>query len=232
MELAVPLSQQQVDRACRVHETLAQWRLAESALEKLADRFPGFSAEACLLKTVAVNEIYGTQLFATVRMARHIEAIFADPSTSPVDFDLVERIAKLPPKQGEKQRLSVSFASKFCHFFVNAERFPIYDDAARDAIRLHLGADAYCVNNDNRYRAFCENFEKLRTLAKLKCTTKELDQYLWLIGMYKRWLKEKSKPNPRVNEELRGLFQQPTPELKAMLPNHLAARIGQQAPER
>ena len=232
MELAVPLSQQQVDRACRVHETLAQWRLAESALEKLADRFPGFSAEACLLKTVAVNEIYGTQLFATVRMARHIEAILADPSTSLMDIGLVEQIAKLPTKQGEKQRLSVSCASKFCHFFVNAEKFPIYDDAARDAIRLHLGTDACSMSKDNRYRAFCTNFEKLRTLAKLECTTKELDQYLWLTGMYMRWLKERSKENPRVNQELRGLFQQPTPELKAMLPNHLAARIGQQAPER
>jgi len=229
MELNVPLSQQQVDYACRVHGTLAQWRLAESALEKLADRFPDFSTEACLLKTVAVNEIYGTQLFATVRMAKHIEVIFAGASTSPLDVDLVEQIAKLPTKQGEKQRLSVSFASKFCHFFVNAERFPIYDDAARDAIRLHLGADAYCVNNDNRYRAFCENFEKLRTLAKLKCTTKELDQYLWLTGMYSRWRKK----NPRVNEELKGLFQQrpPVAQFVAMLPEHLAATIGERAPE-
>ena len=110
IELAVPLSQEQVNCACRVHQTLVQWRLAESALEKLADRFPDFSAEACLLKTVAVNEIYGTQLFATVRMARHIKAIFADPIPNPVDIGLVERIATLPAKLGERPRMSVSFA--------------------------------------------------------------------------------------------------------------------------
>jgi hypothetical protein len=165
-------------------------------------------------------------------MARHIEAIFADPSTSPVDVDLVERIAKLPTKPGGRQRLSVSFASKFCHFFVSAERFPIYDDAARDAIRLHLGTDAYSVSKDNRYRAFCENFEKLRELAMLKCTTKELDQYLWLTGMYVRW--QKKKKNPRVNEELRGLYQQqpPVAEFKAMLPKSLATKIGEPTPVR
>jgi hypothetical protein len=60
MALAMPLTQAQVDCACRVHETLAQWRLAEAALERLAHSVPGFSAEASLLKTVAVNSIYRT----------------------------------------------------------------------------------------------------------------------------------------------------------------------------
>jgi hypothetical protein len=72
MELAVPLSQQQVDSAWGVHQTLKQWRLSETVLEKLNDKFPGFSDEACLLKTVALNAIYGTQLFATVRMANRV----------------------------------------------------------------------------------------------------------------------------------------------------------------
>src|SRR5438552_7817602 len=103
MELALPLSQEQVDCACRLHERLAQWRLSEAALEKLADKFPGFSAEACLLKTVAVNEIYGTQLFATVRMARHIEGLFASTSAGTADLGIVEQIAALPSREGEKQ---------------------------------------------------------------------------------------------------------------------------------
>src|SRR5438874_5756468 len=159
MELAVPLSQEQVDCACRVHERLAQWRLSEAALEKLADKFPGFSAEACLLKTVAVNEIYGTQLFATVRMARHIEGLFASTSAGTADLGIVEQIAALPSREGEKRRMSISFGSKFCHFFVSPTRFPIYDDAAREAIRLHLGAKAYVAKKTNRYLDFCEKFE-------------------------------------------------------------------------
>ena len=81
MELAVPLAQAQVDNACQIHLELAQWQLAEAALEKLAAKFPGFSAEACLLKTVAVNAIYGTQLLATVRMSKHIEKLLAWIST-------------------------------------------------------------------------------------------------------------------------------------------------------
>jgi len=236
MALAMPLTQAQVDCACRVHETLAQWRLAEAALERLAHSVPGFSAEASLLKTVAVNSIYGTQLLATVRMAKHIENLLSNSHTDTLGLEIVERIACLPALAGGKPRMSVSFASKFCHFFVNAEKFPIYDDAARDALRLHLGAEGYVVNKATPYLAFCVNFEKLRTLAKLECTTKELDQYLWLAGMYMRWLKERSKKNPRVNQELKGLFHQPPPaiaaDFKAMLPKHLAVTMGVQTPER
>ena len=176
---------------------------------------------------MAVNEIYGTQLFATVRMARHIEGLFASTSAGTADLGIVEQIAALPSREGEKRRMSISFGSKFCHFLVNPIRFPIYDDAAREAIRLHLGAKAYVAKKTNRYLDFCEKFETLRKLAKLKCETKELDRYLWLTGMYMRWLKEKSKKNPRVNAELKELFQRASPaiaaDMKAMLPPPLNA---------
>lgn len=235
MELALPLSQQQVDCACRVHKALKQWRLAESTLEMLASRFPDFSDEACLLKTVAVNDIYGTQLFATVRMAKHIQGIFDGPGMVFGDVDLVDRIARLPANQGDKPRLAVSFASKFCHFFVDAEKFPIFDEAARVALEKHLGRDGYVVDKAKPYQAFCRNFRTLRELAKLESTTKELDQYLWLTGMFMRWQKEKSKKNPRVNAELKAVFQDPSPEimaeLRAMLPKDLAAQVGQGAAE-
>ena len=152
---------------------------------------------------------------------------FASTSAGTADRGIVEQIAALPSREGEKRRMSISFGSKFCHFLVNPIRFPIYDDAAREAIRLHLGAKAYVAKKTNRYLDFCEKFETLRKLAKLKCETKELDRYLWLTGMYMRWLKEKSKKNPRVNAELKELFQRASPaiaaDMKAMLPPPLNA---------
>ena len=227
--LAVPLAQAQVECACRVHGTLAQWRLAEAALERLAERVPGFSAEACLLKTVAVNAIYGTQLLATVRMANHIENLLCNSHTGTIGPEMVEQIASLPALAGGKPRMSVSFGSKFCHFFINPERFPIYDDAAREAVKLHLGAKACQTNKASPYLAFCANLDRLRDMAHLRCGTKELDQYLWLTGMFMRWLKERSMENPRVNAELRELFREPPAaiamELRAMLPKGLAAQV-------
>lgn len=47
-------------------------------------------------------------------------------------------------------------------------------------------------------------------------------RYLWLTGMYMKWIKERVKPKPRVNAELRRLLEQPSVEvageLDVMLP--------------
>lgn len=229
MKLSLPLLPEQVDHAGRVHQALPQWRLADATLDMLATRLPGFTAEACLLKTVAVNAIYGTQLLATTRMANHINAVLRDAGNGKSDLGLVEQIARLPARQGEKPRLLVSFASKFCHFFISTETFPMYDEAARDALKLHLGAAGYVVDQANPYVAFCKNLDRLRELADLECTIKQLDRYLWLTGMFLRWQKEKLKKNPRVNAELKAALEQSRPEivgeLKAMLPAHLAAMV-------
>lgn len=228
MSLAKPLSQQQVDAAARAHDKLKMWLRGEATLQLLAARCPEFTHEACLLKAVVVNDIYGTQLFATVRMASYIHSIFENSEFSRVDISLVDRIARLPPKAGDKPRLAISFASKFCHFFVDVEAFPIYDDAAREALKLHLGS-GYTVEKSKPYESFYKNFRNLHALAKLTATTKELDQYLWLTGMFIRWQRERSKTNPRVNAELKALFQSPSPEmgneLRTMLPEHLEEMV-------
>ena len=104
---------------------LAQWKLSETALESLAEKLPDFSPEACLLKTVAVNAIYGTQLLATVRMAKHVEKLLSNLSVESLGPEIVQQIDSLPALDGQKKRMAVSFASKFCHFFVDSERFPI-----------------------------------------------------------------------------------------------------------
>ncbi len=225
MSLKVPLSQAQIDAAVRLHRQLHQWRTSDAALENLGKAFPGFSAEDCLLKSVSVNAIYGTNVLAIVRMAKHVEKVMAQSDPSTAKPELVDRIAALPAIGNEKTRTRTSFAAKFCHFFINAERFPIYDDAACNAIELHLGANSYVVNTEFPYRAFCENFARLRTDAALSCGTRDLDRYLWLAGMYMRWLRERTRKTKRVNAELRELFEHPTTEqaveLHALLPTDM-----------
>ena len=117
-ELVVPLSSGQVDAANKLHEQLTQWQVADQALEALHMRFPGFGIEATLLKVVAVNQLYGTNIYAVVRVAKHIESIIREKAKVG-DVDLVKQLASLP---GRKH---ISFASKFAHFFIDKERFPI-----------------------------------------------------------------------------------------------------------
>lgn len=59
-------------------------------------------------------------------------------------------------------RRHVSFASKFCHFFIDGQDFPILDQAARDALRLHLGRDGF-LGAELGYSGFCGALGRLKT---------------------------------------------------------------------
>ncbi len=222
MGLAVPLTQKQVDAACRLHQRLDQWRLSDAALARLRKELPGFDTESCLLKSIALNTLYSTRVFAIVRMALHVETVLSRRSTETAGPELVEEISLLSTAGNKKSKQFVSFAAKFCHFFVDEERFPIYDEAARKVVELHLGAGEYLSDKAHPYLAFDKNVARLRAAAGLNGHGRELDRYLWITGMYMKWLKERQKPNPKLNVELRDLFERPmsvaVAELDALLP--------------
>jgi hypothetical protein len=221
--LAVPLHASQIEAACRLHLRLKQWRLSDTALAKLNEDVSGFGREACLLKCVAVNTLYGTQVLAIVRMAEHVCQVMTRATAGQAGPEIVKQIAALPAGGEEKQRKFVSFAAKFCHFFIDPERFPIYDEAARDVLKLHLGQAALEVDDADPYTAFCSNLNTLRRLARIEGAGRNLDRYLWITGMYMKWLRLKGKP--QMNVELRRLFETPTQdtfnELLVLLPPQL-----------
>src|SRR6266478_4868748 len=133
--LAVPLSTSQIEAANELHKQLSGWQTTDGALHALHIRFPGFDDEAALLKVAAVNQLYGTNVFAVGRMAEHIRVDVMSKEGKIADVDFVEELATLP----EMKYKHISFASKFAHFFVNAQRFPIYDSVAISMIEFHLG---------------------------------------------------------------------------------------------
>ena len=101
------------------------------------------------------------------------------------DVDFVKKLATLP----NIKRKHISFASKFAHFFIDEERFPIYDSYAVKMVAYHLGEQGLVRDTDNPYKAFVANFHQLKQVAGLECTTRELDHYLWLAGMFRKWQK-------------------------------------------
>jgi hypothetical protein len=126
MSLAVPLWRDQIRAAEAIRGQLKYWQDADAALRLLATAVPGFTREAALLKVAAINTLYGTNLYAFNRMAKHIEGVLSlrIPKLCP---ELVEEIAAVPPLRGQRRWHHRSFASKFCHFFLDAGAFPIYD---------------------------------------------------------------------------------------------------------
>jgi hypothetical protein len=77
--------------------------------------------------------------------------------------------------------------------------------------------------------AFCENLQKLRDAANFHGPVRDMDRFLWIIGMYMRWQKERIKEKPIINAELNQLFQTPAQdqlaELKAVLPKLLGQSL-------
>lgn len=207
--LAVPLLASQVEAANSIHSRMQQWAVIDRGLGLLAERFPGFDREETLLKVAAINQLYGTNVFAVVRMAEHVTDLMASrPQNDP---RLVEQISFLPMAPGQQsQRRYVSFASKFCHFFVDAERFPIYDSYAANTLGHHLGRRLLVRNADHPYQAYVANFKLLRERARLVCSTRELDIYLWVAGVYRRW---RARPDARINVEASSIFDRPSADV-------------------
>jgi hypothetical protein len=221
-KLFIPLIRTQIDAACRLHQRLGQWRLSDLALRRLHEQLPGFDNESCLLKCIAINVLYGTQVFAIIPLSQHVQSVLLNTDLITREMKLVDRIALF--KHDGKYRRVTSFAAKFCHFFIDEERFPIYDEAARETIKFHI-RDQYLTDLKQPYAAFCQNLQTLQDGLEFKGRQRDIDRYLWLVGMYMRWTKAPEKNEAPINAELRRLFNNPSAEERAELNAILPASL-------
>jgi hypothetical protein len=222
-----PVLQSQLTAAKRLYGELKQWQATNRALAALGQHFPDFDIESTLLKVAAVNQLYGTNVYAVVRMAERVSHVMATDAKALTDELLVERLAALPPLAGQPhERKHISFASKFAHFFVDAERFPIYDSYAVKMVEYHLGPSERLSDPQHPYQAFVQNLRQLKQRDRITCTSQELDAYLWLAGLY--WEKRRSA-KPQINTEVARLLEAPSSDvaadLAALLPAELERRL-------
>ena len=203
--LAVPLCQSQIEAAERLHRRLEGFTAAERGLDELREAFPGFTLGDVLLKAAAINSIYATNVFAIAKMADHIAAVWPRLAEDPVAT--VKTIAKMPSVKNKFW----CFASKFAHFFIAPERFPIYDSYARKTVAYHLGKKA----PRDSYPPFFQDICDLRKLSGLSCSFRQLDHYLWLAGQYRKWLEWLAKDGKvNIGAEVRALFEDQSSEVK------------------
>jgi len=132
-----PLKDSQIAIATRLYDNLPGWKLYEETLKSLNVEFPGYELPATLLKVTAINQFYSTSLYAVMRMAEHITAVMANPPAN-YDAELVEKLAALPIEtEGETKRRFTSFASKFAHFFISQDNYPIMDKYSEKMVAFH-----------------------------------------------------------------------------------------------
>jgi len=208
----VRLTGEQIAAAGALHSTLTQWQVTDNALSRLRDEMPGFGPEEALLKVVAVNALYGTNVFALGRAATHVGTVLNSADIAKAGPELVELLANIPTTPNARPKRYISFASKFANFFIDPERFPIYDSYAERMLVFHLGNLAE-RDPARPYEAFVASLAMLRREYGLQCSYRELDRYLWVGGLYRAHAKGKRA----LNAELLRLFEKPSAEQRTLL---------------
>jgi hypothetical protein len=156
-------------------------RLDESALTSLIEKFPHNSDPAhVLLKVVAINRLYSTNIIAVHDVAACIVKYDIDSAVKSGALYLVVKLA--PVTINGKVRRNISFASKYCNWH-NQRDYPIYDSLARKSLLAYRGLydfKRFSISDLDDYLKFSEHVADFRKHFDLDSLTfKELDKFLY-----------------------------------------------------
>jgi len=220
-------SKRQIEAAQELYKDpkMKYWQLEDKLMGKLKKTDPNIRKKAAtLVKVTLVNAFYSAGCddvdSVTTWMVEQKPTLlenYKNISNSDKNgyIQFVLRIARYKEKPEEIKLKDISkgiivFASKFSHFFIDSEKFPIFDQYAAMMVDFHLGSSG----TGKDYAAFYENFFKLKTRLeeryKLLYTTKAIDHYLWLSGMYvawKRWKDRTSNSSLNIYPPAESLFK-------------------------
>jgi hypothetical protein len=233
------LTYDQFEAANKLYLTLPSWQIGDETFKYLKKQ--SFDDNVvCLLIVLAIDSLYSTSLrFESGLRERIAGCIHSERETLKQADEQIrpERVVsfaaqfkkKLPKGEqqhgGGVQTGPLSFASKFFHFFV-CDRFPIYDKYASAGLKYACHALMYEQPN-NDYCSFFHGVEQLRQLFD-KASTRQLDQYLWLMGQWREELTTKIDGKNKLAKtigrakaerpnEITLLFGSPTPNQKDLL---------------
>ncbi len=201
MVLANSLTTDMIEAAENIRQQLHGWKTSDETLEIVRNSFPGFDFSDVLIKATVINSLYGTNVYAIWKAAEHVHGTIAKYNLGNAETEFVEKIARVPGIN----RVFISFASKFAHFFIDSERFPIMDSHAVSAIKYHLGYGKWeKCSADRPYNEFVFNFTKLKDLCGFNGSGRDFEHYLWLAGLFKEWKKKEGKAE--INQEVKDFF--------------------------
>lgn len=175
----------EVKRYLEKWQTLENYRLQEDALNKLfVELCPkNDNISDILLKVVALNDFYSTNIFSVFSVAQRIIELDVDKRLDEEDVNLVNEIQKVIISGKEKH--FYSFASKYCSHH-RPESYPIYDSYVDQVLSYFRNRDKFYKfkNGDlKEYSAIkrvLAEFQKFYDLQQF--SQKEIDRYLWLFG--------------------------------------------------
>jgi hypothetical protein len=179
-----PPTAERVRAACNVFDQ--ENELTEQALTELFRQYPqNNDARHVLIKVVAVNALYYTNIYALQAVASHIHLNHSeiDAALAAGSPDIVDKIAKI--KVSGKIYNFFSFATKFCSWH-NPLAYPIYDS--------HVDHYLWTLQKQDHFKGFLHpqlwDYPKfLEIMIAFKQTHgltdfsfKEVDKFLFLEG--------------------------------------------------
>jgi len=165
-------------------------RIVEQALNDLFSQYRrNDSHPHVLLKVVALNRLYATQILAVHDVARHIhqQARDIDLALAAGSPEIVDKIARVTLSSNGKEKNNYSFATKYCSWHHSAS-YPIWDSRVDKYLwtlqKQESFASFFKKNADlwvyPTFREVMTAFQDRYGLGSF--TFKEIDKFLWSEG--------------------------------------------------
>ena len=198
--------------ATEIRRSLREWDDADLGLEMLREHFPSNTRRSdVLVKASAVDKMYSTRAGNIYWVANAVVATMEDVGRPRGDgerllaSDVVDMVSQNKLQQHPGSRRCASFASKYCHFFVEGWDFPIFDSFALAAVRDLTGRLTGLTRDRSEYRDFCERICRLRKRDHLDGVgVRDLDRFLWLWG---QWIFQAKHTDPVINADVYEVFR-------------------------
>ncbi len=162
--------------------------IVERALQELFRMFPtNDDVSHVLLKVVALNRLYSTQILAVLDVAIHIQqnSAYIDAALASGSPEVVDKISQVTI-QGKTHNF-FSFATKYCNWH-KPESYPIYDSRV-DWYLWNLQNQSpftsfFLRNSFENYSEFRDVMIAFRQKYGLEhFTFKDIDKFLWTYGI-------------------------------------------------
>ena len=176
---------EQVEYYLQTWNTLENYRLQEEALDKLFFNLCNKNVELSdiLLKVVALNDFYSTNIFLVYPVAKHILSLDIDSRLDSGDVTLVSDLQKVIINGTVKN--FYSFSTKYCSHHKPLE-FPIYDSYVEKVLCYFRDRDNFSTFQTielKDYKRFKETLLEFKTFYGLaKYDLKMIDRYMWQLG--------------------------------------------------
>ena len=191
-----------IEAAQRIYEQLGMWSSIDRALAAVSNGLPGSGRAEVFAKTKAINSFYDTNVWAIYRVSDHLSEILS--SEPKLDPELVERLATVRDSSTKAGfRYYHSFASKYAHFFLSPDVFPIFDAMAEKVLRQILGSKLRLGEHEGKYLRFVDRMNSAFGGLLGEYNWGQIDRFLWLVGQ----LQALHSNLDNVNKELKDFAE-------------------------